>query len=279
MEYQQSNRNVQIPCMLYGTAWKKERTADLVEMALHNGFRGIDTACQPKHYEEALVGEGISRFYALGGKREELFIQTKFTPLNGQDPMRVPYDPKATLEEQILYSCEVSKRNLRTTYLDSLLLHSPLFPYANLLKAWKSFESLIEQGEVRQIGISNCYDVTLLQHLFADATIKPSVVQNRFYQESDYDKMLRAWCNEIGIIYQSFWSLTANPHILQSDIMHVIARHYQKSTEQIFYRYLIHKDIIPLNGTTSQEHMKEDLSVFSFELDKKVIERIDTLLI
>ncbi len=61
--------------------------------------------------------------------------------------------------------------------------------------------------------------------------------------------------------------------------MHVIARHYQKSTEQIFYRYLIHKDIIPLNGTTSQEHMKEDLSVFSFELDKKVIERIDTLLI
>lgn len=77
MHYVTSNQNVRIPCMLYGTAWKKERTADLVALALENGFRGIDTACQPKHYEEALVGEGVKHFYEKGGTREELFIHVR----------------------------------------------------------------------------------------------------------------------------------------------------------------------------------------------------------
>jgi len=278
MNYVMSNQNVSIPCILYGTAWKKERTAELVEQALQNGFRGIDTACQPKHYEEALVGKGIARFYEHGGKRDELFIQTKFTPINGQDPMRVPYDPQASLEAQILHSCAVSKSNLQTTYLDSLLLHSPLFPYTNLLKVWRVFEHLIEKQDVHQIGISNCYDLSLLQRLWHDAGIKPSVVQNRFYQESDYDKALRAWCHDVGIIYQSFWSLTANPHLLQSDLLRTIARHYQKSPEQIFYRYLTHKGIIPLDGTTSQQHMKEDLAIFEFMLEEKDIKSIDALI-
>jgi len=277
MKYQLSTRNVRIPCLLYGTAWKKERTADLVEQALQTGFRGIDTACQPKHYEEAQVGEGIARFYEHGGKRDELFIQTKFTPLNGQDLMRVPYDPKAPLEAQILHSCEVSKHNLQTSYLDSFLLHSPLFPYATLLKAWSTLEQLVEKHDVHQIGMSNCYDLSLLQRLWQDAVIKPSVIQNRFYQESNYDQELRAWCEKVGIIYQSFWSLTANPHLLQSDLLRTIAHHYQRSPEQIFYRYLVHKSIIPLDGTTSQQHMKEDLMIFEFALEERDIDSIDAL--
>lgn len=38
------------PLISYGTAWKKDRTTALVYEALKVGFRGIDTACQPKHY-------------------------------------------------------------------------------------------------------------------------------------------------------------------------------------------------------------------------------------
>lgn len=278
MDYVTSNQNVRIPCMLYGTAWKKERTADLVALALENGFRGIDTACQPKHYEEALVGEGVTRFYEKGGKREELFIQTKFTPLSGQDPQRLPYDAQASLEEQIITSCNVSKQNLHTEYLDSLLLHSPLFPYAHLLSAWQTLESLCQRGDTHQIGISNCYDLSLLQQLYADARIKPSIVQNRFYSDSHYDTSLRAWAKEQGIIYQSFWTLSANPHILHSPTIQTIANTYGKNAEQIFYRYVVHKGIIPLNGTTSTQHMKEDLSIFEFALDSVSIEKIDLLL-
>jgi diketogulonate reductase-like aldo/keto reductase len=268
-----------IPPMLYGTAWKKERTANLVAQALENGFRGIDTACQPKHYEEALVGEGCARFYDNGGKREELFLQTKFTPRDGQDPQRLPYDPHASLEEQILTSCNVSKHNLQTDYLDSFLLHSPLFPYNNLLKAWKVFESLFEKGDVRRIGISNCYDLSLLQKLYADARIKPWCVQNRFYADVHYDKTLRAWATEKEMIYQSFWTLSANPHILHSLILQEMAQTYGKSTAQIFYRYVIHQGILPLNGTTSAQHMKEDLSIFEFTLTPEEIARIDVLLV
>lgn len=268
-----------IPPMLYGTAWKKERTQELVTLALTSGFRGIDTACQPKHYEEAMVGKGLEQFYQQGGKREDIFIQTKFTPLNGQDPQRLPYDAKASLEEQIITSCEVSKHHLQTDYLDSLLLHSPLFPYPNLLKAWRVLESLHVKGDTRQIGISNCYDLSLLKQLFDDASIKPSIVQNRFYRESDYDKSLRGWAKEKGIICQSFWSLSANPHILQSKTLQTIAHKYHKSVEQIFYRYLIHEGIVPLNGTTSLKHMVEDLSIFELTLSVEEISLIDTLLI
>src|SRR5271170_4497332 len=53
--------NTQIPKLVYGTAWKKDRTADLVYNAIKSGFRGIDTAAQPRHYQESLVGDGIRR--------------------------------------------------------------------------------------------------------------------------------------------------------------------------------------------------------------------------
>lgn len=267
-----------IPPLLYGTAWKKERTADLVEMAVLSGFRGIDTACQPKHYEEALVGEALARLEAQGIEREELFLQTKFTPLNGQDPERIPYNPNAPLEMQVVESFEVSKKNLRTEYVDSLVLHSPLFPYANLLKVWGAMEAIHQSGGARQLGISNCYDVEMLRRLEGDANVKPAFVQNRFYAESGYDKELRHWCDEQGIIYQSFWSLTANPHLLASREFFALTQEYNKTEAQILYRYLNQIGIVPLIGSTSKHHIDEDLDIFSFELRADEIESISSLL-
>lgn len=75
-----TSENIEMPSLIYGTAWKKERTADLVEQAIMYGFRGIDTACQPKHYDESLVGEALRRVRNQGITREDLFVQTKFTP-------------------------------------------------------------------------------------------------------------------------------------------------------------------------------------------------------
>jgi len=273
-----TNENVKMPALVYGTAWKKERTADLVEMAIQTGLRGIDTACQPKHYHEAGVGEALARLRDAGIAREELFVQTKFTPLQGQDPNAVPYDPKASLEIQVAQSFEVSKRNLGTSYVDSLVLHSPLFPYANLIKVWKAMEEVYERGEARQLGISNCYDLELLVRLYEDAVIKPAVVQNRFYDQSGYDIELRQWCSQKGIVYQSFWSLTANPNILGSREFFALTQKYDKTEAQILYRYLNHVGIVPLIGTTSAEHMKEDLAIFTFELLPSEITSIGALL-
>lgn len=268
-----------MPTLMYGTAWKQERTSDLVEMAVLSGFRGIDTACQPKHYHEAGVGEALQRLYAQGIRREELFLQSKFTPLAGHDPARIPYDPREPLPTQVAQSFERSLYNLQTSYLDSLVLHSPLFPYAHLKSVWGAMERIVDSGGALRIGISNCYDLDLLKRLYDDAQIKPSIVQNRFYDQSGYDVELRRWCDERGIIYQSFWSLTANPHILASREFFALTQEYGKTEAQILYRYLTQVGIVPLIGSTSQQHILEDLEIFSFELTSDEIASISALLV
>src|SRR5947208_17151322 len=87
-----SVEGVQIPRFLYGTAWKEDQTQRLTELALQQGFRGIDTANQRRHYHEAAVGQAIGAAIKSGLlTRDELFLQTKFTFRSGQDH-RLPYD-------------------------------------------------------------------------------------------------------------------------------------------------------------------------------------------
>ena len=268
-----------MPWLIYGTAWKKERTADLVVKAIQAGFRGIDTACQPKHYDEALVGAALQRLKELGVERESLFVQTKFTPLSGQDPKRVPYDKNAPIESQVAQSFERSKKNLKTQYVDSLILHSPVAPHSLLMKAWSVMEAIQKTGEARQLGISNCYDTEIMRRLYADAKVKPAVVQNRFYQETGYDADLRDWCSNHEVIYQSFWTLTANPHILDSNTVRSISLKYKKTEAQIFFRFLNQSYIVPLTGTRSEKHMREDLNVFDFELSADDLHKVRSLFI
>lgn len=266
---------MKIPNMIYGTAWKKENTSDLVYEALIQGFKAIDTACQPKHYREDLVGLALLKAYESGIKREDLFIQTKFTPIDGQDKTNMPYLESDTLEVQVRKSFETSKKNLKTNFIDSYILHSPIFSISKLQIVWQKMEEFYDKKEVGQLGISNCYDLELLTFLHKNARIKPSVVQNRFYTQSGYDKQIREFCKNNGIIYQSFWSLTANPHILNSQILKELSIKYQKSVAEIFYRFLNHIDIVPLNGTTSIKHMIEDLKIGEFALE---LEEIDSIL-
>ena len=269
---------VKMPRLIYGTAWKKERTEELVVKAVLAGFRGIDTACQPKHYDEPLVGAALQRLKTQGIERDALFLQIKFTPLSGQDPHRIPYDKNAPLGTQVAQSFEVSKQNLQTDYVDSLVLHSPVAPYEDLLKVWAAMEAIQKAGGAGQLGISNCYDLDCLMQLYADSGVKPAVVQNRFYQDTGYDAPLRQWCSDRGVIYQSFWTLTANPHILDSKAIRTLARKYDKTTAQIFFRYLSQIGIVPLTGTCSERHMKEDLDSFDIELNADEVESVSRLL-
>jgi diketogulonate reductase-like aldo/keto reductase len=273
-----TSAGVKMPRIIYGTAWKKDRTADLVVKAIQAGFRGIDTACQPKHYNEPLVGEALQRLKNQGIQREALFLQTKFTPLSGQDPRQVPYDMNAPVELQVVQSFGTSKKNLQTEYVDSLILHSPVAPHGLLMTVWEAMEKIQKAGGARQLGISNCYDTEVFRSLYADANVKPAVLQNRFYQETGYDADLRHWCSNRGVIYQSFWTLTANPHILASNTVRTIAHKYKKTEAQIFFRYLSQSGIVPLTGTSSEQHMREDLGIFDFELSSEDLKNVSLLL-
>jgi diketogulonate reductase-like aldo/keto reductase len=261
-----SGAGVRSPRIIYGTAWKKTATEQLVGTAIQQGFRGIDTACQPKHYSEAGVGEAVAACLSAGLTRADLYLQTKFTPSSGQDPRRIPYDAQAPLATQVAQSFAASLVNLRTDYLDCLVLHSPLETAEQTMEVWRAIESLVDVGAVRQPGISNCYGLEQLKALYNSARVKPAIVQNRFYAETGYDLEIRTFCKQRRIIYQSFWTLTANPHILAHAAVTCLASKYGRTPEQILFRYLTQSDVVPLTGTRSKTHMREDLAIFEFEL-------------
>jgi diketogulonate reductase-like aldo/keto reductase len=273
-----SSSKIRVPRIIYGTAWKKAATEQLVGLAIQRGFRGIDTACQPKHYDEAGVGAGVAASLKRGLTRADLYLQTKFTSLAGQDPKRIPYDPKASLTDQISQSVAASLKNLQTDYLDCVLLHSPMPTMAQTQSAWRTLETHLDAGQVRQLGISNCYNRTELERLYETARIKPAIIQNRFYAEANYDRDIRAFCDQNQIIYQSFWTLSANPHVLAHKTMTALASIHQRTPAQILFRYLIEIEVVPLTGTQSETHMRDDLAVFDFELTIEERGAIDALL-
>jgi diketogulonate reductase-like aldo/keto reductase len=72
--------------------------------------------------------------------------------------------------------------------------------------------------------------------------------------------------------------LTANPKVLAHTTIQTLAAKYQRSTAQVFFRYLNQIDIIPLTGTTSKTHMRKDLAIIDFELTSDEYEAVGKLL-
>ena len=273
-----SSSKIRVPRIIYGTAWKKAATAKLVSVAIQNGFRGIDTACQPRHYQEAGVGAAVAACLNEALSRRELYLQTKFTPLPGHDPQRIPYDPGAPLAQQVAQSFATSLRNLQTDYVDCLILHSPLPDQDQMTQVWDAMEQVFHSGGARQLGISNCYDLASLELLYQTAKVKPAVLQNRFYAQTGYDREIREFCRQQAIIYQSFWTLSANPRLLAHGSVAALAAKYARTPAQVLFRYLTQNDVVPLTGTTSVAHMREDLEIFEFQLTDAEIEAVSSLL-
>lgn len=269
---------VPIPSFMYGTAWKKEATEELVELAVASGFRAIDTANQLIHYEEALVGEALQALGKKGIKRDALFLQTKFTSVDGQGG-RTPYDLSADLTTQVRQSFDSSLSHLGTDYLDSYVLHAP-YSRRGLGEAdwevWAAMEGIYQTGKAKMIGISNIMAGQLAQ-LCEQANIKPMVVQNRCYAALGWDSQVRKICQAHGIIYQGFSLLTANREVFPDPEIQRIARRLGTGPAQIIFRFAMQIGVLPLTGTTSQQHMKEDLQAESLELSTEEIQRIETI--
>ena len=149
---------VRVPRFFYGTAWKEDETERLTGLALRQGFRGIDTANQRRHYDEAAVGRAVTAAVKEGVvPRDELFLQTKFTFRAGQDH-RLPYDSEAPISTQVEQSFASSLRHFGTDVIDSLILHGPsvregLAPAD--WDAWRAIEAIQESDRARLLGVSN----------------------------------------------------------------------------------------------------------------------------
>ncbi len=269
---------VPVPLFMYGTAWKKEATTQLVQLAVAAGFTAIDTANQLIHYQEALVGEALLALAKQGVPRDRLFLQTKFTSTNGQDH-RTPYDASADLTTQVIQSFDSSLAHLHTDYLDSYVLHGP-YQRQGLGEAdrevWAAIEGLYRSGKTKMIGISNVTAEQLAQ-LCAQATVKPMMVQNRCYAALGWDKEVREICRAHSIIYQGFSLLTANQGIFAEPSIRAIAKRLGVGLAQVVFRFAMEVGMLPLTGTTNPQHMKEDLEAEQLTLTAEDMQVIETI--
>ena len=274
-----SIEGVRVPRFLYGTAWKEDATQRLTELALQQGFRGVDTANQRRHYHEAAVGQAISASVESGLlTRDDLFLQTKFTFRRGQDD-RLPYDPAAPIATQVAQSFASSLEHLGVAVIDSYLLHGPtqrvgLVPAD--LSAWRAMEAIHDSGRARLLGVSN---VTLdqLQQLYRQAHVRPRIVQNRCYAVQGWDRRVREFCAANGIVYQGFSLLTANREALARPELARIAERHDRTVSQIVFRFALDAGMTCLTGTTNADHMRGDLAVFDFRLAPEEVQRIEGL--
>jgi diketogulonate reductase-like aldo/keto reductase len=271
--------DIEVPRFLYGTAWKENETQRLSELALQQGFRGIDTANQRRHYHEAAVGQAITATITSGRvARSDLFVQTKFTFQSGQDH-RLPYDPKAPIPTQVEQSFASSLEHLGTDVIDSYVLHGPSSRTgltASDWAAWGAMEAIYDSGRTRLLGVSNVTSEQLEQ-LYHKARIRPRFVQNRCFASTGWDRRIRQFCAANEIVYQGFSLLTANREVLAHPELTAIARRYGQSTTQVIFRFALDAGMICLTGTKDAEHMRNDLEVFDFHLSPEEIGRVERM--
>jgi len=270
---------VPLPNFLYGTAWKEERTAELVLEAIKAGFRAIDTANQRRHYHEAGVGEALAKSYWSGiVGREDLFLQTKFTYRGGQDD-RLPYDPSASLSEQVAQSMASSLEHLGTKYVDSFVLHGPASISAwdeSDAEVWAAMLRERDAGRARALGVSNM-SLRNLEAMEQAEDAPPAFVQNRCFARLGWDREIRTFCREREIVYQGFSLLTANREVLGHQLVRSIADRQHATVAQVVFAFARQVGILPMTGTSNPAHMHEDLESLRMRVSDADVGAIEEL--
>jgi diketogulonate reductase-like aldo/keto reductase len=267
-----------VPNFLYGTAWKEDRTAALTEQALRAGFRAIDTANQRRHYLEAGVGQGLAAAFRTNiVQREDIFLQTKFTYQRGQDH-RLPYNPSATLAVQVAQSLANSLEHLATDYVDSFVLHGPSSNYdwtTDDAEVWEAMQRERDAGRTRLLGVSN----VSLDHLerMAASHELPTFVQNRCFARTGWDRAIRQFCNDRKITYQGFSLLTANQEVVHHPPLVALAKKLGATPAQLIFTFARAVGMLPMTGTSSPDHMNEDLASLTLTLPPEIVQAIESI--
>lgn len=268
-----------VPGLLYGTAWKEERTEALTALALQVGFRGIDTANQRRHYFERGVGHALAAAYRTGVvARKDVFIQTKFTYRASQDH-RLPYDPEADLSTQVAQSLTSSLEHLGTDYVDSYLLHGPVSSHGwagEDAEVWAAMVNERTAGRTQLLGVSNV-SLRQLERMATSGAEVPAFVQNRCFARTGWDRDVRAFCRARQIVYQGFSLLTANTEVLRHRLVAGIAARSNATPAQVVFRFALAIGILPLTGTANPEHMKQALVSRELVLSPGEVQAIESL--
>ena len=256
MEYATLNNGVKVPMVGYGTyRTPNQDAARLVSEALAAGYRHVDTAqC---YGNERGVGEALA---ASGIPREELFVTTKTWTSGYADTAR---------------SIDASLRNLRSDYVDLLLVHEPS---GDMGGVWRAVEEAYRAGKARAIGVSNFLGSDFSRLLEA-AEVVPAVNQLECHVYRQQREMQQA-CTQAGVLMTSWSPLAAGRNGFFADpALAEIARSHDASIAQVGLRWLVRQGIPVIPKSADPRRMRENLDVFDFELtdaEMSAIAALDT---
>jgi diketogulonate reductase-like aldo/keto reductase len=261
------NNGVTMPALGLGVfQTPPEETRDAVTAALKAGYRHIDTAAA--YGNERQVGEAVR---SSGVDRSEVFLETKIWISD------YGYD-------QTLHGFDKSARKLGVDQIDLLILHQAMPSQFELtLQAYRGLQTLLGEGKVRAIGVSN-FMVDHLTTLLDKATVVPAVNQievHPYFQQRDVQALgaehhilTQAWSPIGGI---TFYRDGQHTSTLQDPVIGDIAQAHNKTPAQVMLRWHLQRGRSVIPKSTKPQRIAENLDVFDFDLSTEELAAIDAL--
>jgi len=261
------NNGVEMPALGLGVfQTPPEETRAAVEAALSAGYRHIDTAAA--YGNERQVGEALR---SSGLDRSEVFLETKIWISD------YGYD-------KTLHGFDKSARKLGVDQIDLLILHQALpSDFDATLEAYQALETLLGDGKVRAIGVSN-FMVEHLTTLLERTTVIPAVNQieiHPYFQQKDVQTLdaehgivTQAWSPIGGI---TFYRDGQHGSTLQDPVIGDIAQAHRKTPAQVMLRWHLQQGRSVIPKSTKPERIAENIDVFDFELTTEELAAIDAL--
>ena len=247
------NNGIAMPTLGLGTWKMSDAEAETsTHLALEAGYRLIDTA---KLYgNEAAVGRAVR---GSGIAREEIFVTTKLWPTDFFSPLEA-FDESLT--------------KLGLDYVDLYLIHwpIPLMPQS----VWKALEGIYANKKARAIGVSN-YDAGDIEKVLEYASVVPMVNQIQF-SPFDFDKEILDFCKDKHIVVEAYSPLTRGSRLNDTTVV-TLAKKYGKTPAQILIRWCLQHDTVVIPKSSNPERIKENASVFDFEISEGDMKTLDAL--
>lgn len=281
--------------------WKVDGAAApaLVEDAARAGYRHFD--CASDYGNEAAVGVGLQKVASSGiARRDDLWVTSKLWNTN--------HAP-----EHVRPACERSLRDLKLDYLDLYLIHFPIaleyvspekrypagwFPEPDaaeprmkparvpISETWQAMEELVSSGLVKNIGVSN-FNTSLLRDMLSYAKIPPAVLQVELHPYLTQEKLVR-FCRQEKIAVTAFSPLgapsyvplgmaTENDSVMNEQVVRDAAARHKKTPAQIVLHWAVQRGTAAIPKTNKVERLRENLSIFDFELSADEMNAITAL--
>lgn len=247
------NNGVRMPQLGFGTIGQSgEQIIENVAFALNNGYQLIDTA--NRYGNETEVGLGLKR---SGLKRETYFLETKLGP---------------TLYEND-HAIDGTLERLGVDYIDLMILHHPV---NNYIYAYKMLEKAYREGKLRAIGLSN-FPVEKIRQVLTECDITPAVMQVECHPYFPAE-VVKPFCDEHDIVLQSWFPLGhGNKDMLNDPVFVALAAKYKKSTAQIILRWHVQMGFGLVPGSSSHDHIRQNVEIFDFMLTTEEMASIASL--